>query len=146
MASQDMTDYFKIRPFLSKLISNFQQAYTPFKNISIDESMISFKGRISFLQYIPKKPKKCGFKAWALSASKTGYSWNLKLYVGKDDEVNTTDGLAYGVVMEFVKRLAKKVIISTVIISIVAPNCAIISTKRELELVALLELTGVASS
>ena len=99
---------FKLRPFLTMLITNFQQMFTPFKYISVDESMIGFKGRISFLQYLPKKPKKWGMKAWALCDSKTGYTWNWKLYVGKDDEVATSDGLAYGVVMELVKKLTNK--------------------------------------
>lgn len=99
---------FKIRPFMTKLISNFQKVYIPFKNISIDESMVGFKGRISFLQYMPKKPQKWGMKAWALCDSKTGYVWNWKLYVGKDDEVNTTDGLAYGVVMKLINGLLCK--------------------------------------
>ena len=57
---------------------------------------------------MPKKPKKWGLKAWALSDSISGYVWNWKLYVGKDDEVDTSDGLAYGVVMELVHKLAKK--------------------------------------
>ena len=99
---------FKIRPFLSALINKFQQLYVPFQNISIDESMIGFKGRISFLQYLPKKPNKWGMKAWALCDSKTAYVWNWRLYVGKDDEVSTSDGLGYGVVMSLVHKLANK--------------------------------------
>ena len=99
---------FKIRPFLSKLIANFQQMYVPSRNISIDESMIGFKGRISFLQYMPKKPQKWGMKAWALSDSVSGYVWNWKLYQGKDDEIDTSHGLGYGVVMELIKKLANK--------------------------------------
>ena len=100
----------KIWPLTSKLILKFQQMYMYilFKQISINESMIGFKGRISFLQYLPKKPKKWGMKAWALSDSITGYVWNWKLYVGKDDEVNTSNGLAYGVVIELVSKLANK--------------------------------------
>lgn len=40
-----------------------------------DEAMISFKARFScfsFLQYLPKKPKKWRMKAWALADSKIG--------------------------------------------------------------------------
>ena len=35
---------YKARPLLDIIITNFQQAYTPNKHISIDESIISFKG------------------------------------------------------------------------------------------------------
>ena len=47
---------FKLWPFLDltldPLVKNFQEAY------HVDESMIGFKGRLSFVQYIPKKPTK----------------------------------------------------------------------------------------
>ena len=49
------------------------------QQLSIDEAMISFKGHLSFLQFLPKKPKKWGMKAWALADSKMGYVWNWKL-------------------------------------------------------------------
>ena len=51
--------------------------------MSIDEAMVSFKGRAWFMQYMPKKPKKWGLKAFSLADSKTGYTLNWKLYAGK---------------------------------------------------------------
>ena len=51
--------------------------------MSIDESMIGFKGRLSFLQYMPKKPTKWGMKAYVLADSKTGYTYSWRLYTGK---------------------------------------------------------------
>ena len=74
---------FKLRPFLDPLLDNFQKAYHPGREMSIDESMIGFKGRLSFLQYMPKKPTKWGMKAYVLADSKTGYTFNWKLYTGK---------------------------------------------------------------
>ncbi len=59
--------------------------FVPNKNLSIDEAMISFKGRHSFLQYLPKKPKKWGMKAWALADANLGYIYNWKLYCGKEE-------------------------------------------------------------
>ena len=53
---------FKLRQFLNRLVGNFQKAYYPEKGISIDESMIGFKGRLSFLQYLHKKNYKMGIK------------------------------------------------------------------------------------
>ena len=49
---------FKLRPFIDPLIQSFQQMFTPQQQLSIDEAMISFKGCLSFLQYLPKKLKK----------------------------------------------------------------------------------------
>ena len=51
---------FKIRPFLEPLIRNFKAQYTLHREISVDETMISYKGRLGFIQYMPKKNKKMG--------------------------------------------------------------------------------------
>ena len=55
----------------------------PKAQVSIDESIIGFKGHLSFVQYMPKKPTKWGIKAWVLAESETGYVWNMKIYTGK---------------------------------------------------------------
>ena len=73
---------FKLRPFLDPLLKNFKKAYNPGREVSLDESMIGFKGRLSFLQYMPKKPTKWGMKAFVLADSKTGYTYNWRLYTG----------------------------------------------------------------
>ena len=49
---------YKVRPFLHRVLENFKTYYQPHQQISIDESMISYKGRLSFVQYLPKKPHK----------------------------------------------------------------------------------------
>ena len=77
---------FKLRPFMDPFIKSFQQMFVPQKQLSVDEAMISFKGRLSFLQFLPKKPKKWGMKAWALADSKMGYVYNWKLYSGKEEQ------------------------------------------------------------
>ena len=51
---------YKVCPLLEAVVKNFQANYTPSENLSIDESMIGFKGRLTFLQYMPKKPQKWG--------------------------------------------------------------------------------------
>ena len=62
--------------------------------------MIGTKGRISFLQYLPKKPKKWGIKLWVLAESLTGYVSNFEVYTGASD--TTEHGLAYSVVMNLI--------------------------------------------
>ena len=74
---------YKLRPFLTPLIEHFQSAYTLHCEVSVDESMIGFKGRLGFIQYMPKKPTKWGIKAFVLSDAETGYTYNLHLYTGK---------------------------------------------------------------
>ena len=74
---------YKIRPFMDALVCNFQSAYIPGRELSLDESMIGFKGRLSFVQYMPKKPTKWGLKAFVLADGVSGYALNWKLYTGR---------------------------------------------------------------
>ena len=71
--------------------------------------MIAFKGRLSFLQYLLKKPHKWGMKAWVLADAMNGYTWSWKLYTGKEGGSVET-GLAHRVVLELVDddRLLQK--------------------------------------
>ena len=92
---------YKVCPLLDAVVKNFQSSYTPTENLSIDKSMVGFKGRLSFLQYMPKKPQKWGMKAWVLADSSNGYVWNWKLYTGKEDDTPVSPfGLAHRVVLE----------------------------------------------
>ena len=61
--------------------------------------MIWTKARISFLQYMPKKPRKFGVKLWALCETTSGYCLCFQLYKGKSD-TGQEHGLAYRVVMD----------------------------------------------
>ena len=49
---------YKVRPLLDAVLRNFKSCYSPSKNLSIDESVVGFKGRLALLQYMPKKPQK----------------------------------------------------------------------------------------
>ena len=73
---------YKLRPLQDSLLKNFKLVYNLGKQVSLDESMISFKGRLWFLQYMPKKPNKWGMKAFVLADANTGYTYNWKLYTG----------------------------------------------------------------
>ena len=73
---------YKLWPFLTPLIANFQSSYTLHREVSVDESMIGFKGRLGFIQYMPKKPTEWGMNAFVLSDAHTGYIFNWHLYTG----------------------------------------------------------------
>ena len=93
----------KIRSVIDVVQREAQNAYTLGEHISVDESMIGTKGRLSFLQYMPKKPTKWGIKVWICSESKTGYIHKFQVYTGKGTV--STNGLAYGVVMHLLEDL-----------------------------------------
>ena len=75
---------FKVRMLLDDLCPKFRNLYKPKRDICIDESMIPFKGRISFRQFIPSKRTKFGIKAWVMAESATGYISEFLIYTGKD--------------------------------------------------------------
>ncbi|KAG8274398.1 hypothetical protein J6590_108268 [Homalodisca vitripennis] len=93
---------YKIQVLIDKLNSTFQNAYTPHENVCIDETMIPYRGRLGFRQYIPGKRHKYGLKLFKLCLQ-GGYTWNVKLYAGKE---NSTSGkLSTNVVMELMAPL-----------------------------------------
>ena len=47
-------------------------------------------------------------KAWVLADSIMGFTWNWKLYAGKDSDTDKSTGLAHSVVVQLTKDLAGK--------------------------------------
>jgi hypothetical protein len=84
--SKTYSKTYKVDEFLQMLKNNFQRNYVLSENVSIDESMIKFKGRSSLKQYLPMKPIKRGFKVWILADTKNGYAYDFEIYKGKESE------------------------------------------------------------
>ena len=80
---KDNTDkLYKLRPFIDRLNDNFMTLYNVNEHVSIDESMILFKGRSSLKQYNPMKPIKRGYKIWA-RADMDGYMSKFSSYLSR---------------------------------------------------------------
>ena len=62
--------------------------------MSVDESIVAFKGRSAIKVYKPAKPHKWGLKAWVLAESGTGYVYNCNLYTGKTAQQHNGDGVS----------------------------------------------------
>ncbi|VDO77222.1 unnamed protein product [Heligmosomoides polygyrus] len=71
--------------------------YRPEKELLIDESMVPFRGRVSFLQYNGTKRHRFGIKLFKL-CSRAGHTQKVKIYAGKDPKQKTS--LAEAVVLE----------------------------------------------
>lgn len=76
--------------------------YNPGESICIDETMVPFRGRLSFRQYIPGKRHKYGIKLFKLCA-KGGYTYRAKVYGGKEDRAGRS--VASDVVLELLDNL-----------------------------------------
>ncbi|XP_060810815.1 piggyBac transposable element-derived protein 4-like [Amyelois transitella] len=87
----------RIRRFLELLTKNFHNVKTPGEYVTIDESMVAFRGRISFMQYIPGKRHKYGIKLFKL-CDDDGYALDIIVYEGKT--ANRQDSVATDVVMK----------------------------------------------
>ena len=74
---------YKINFYLEKLAENFQKNYELGENITIDESLLHFKGRNSMKFYIPMKPHKWGFKIHLLCDADIHYLYNMLFDSGK---------------------------------------------------------------
>ena len=100
----------KVQPFVDKVIPLFQQYLIPSRELSIDEAMIAFRGKVAFRVYIRGKPHPWGIKAYVLSESRSGYLHNIIIYYGKETKIVHIPGLNHttNVVLTLMAPLANK--------------------------------------
>lgn len=77
---------FKIRPLIQSLNNQFDILYHGTRELSVDESVILFKGRSTLKQYNPQKPIKRGYKLWTI-ADQNGYIKQFDVYQGKNETI-----------------------------------------------------------
>ncbi|XP_035217233.1 piggyBac transposable element-derived protein 4-like [Stegodyphus dumicola] len=71
-----------LREFFESFNQNCQNVYTPGDELTIDEKLESFRGKCSFIQFIPNKPAKYGLKILAVVDSQKFYTLKLEIYCG----------------------------------------------------------------
>lgn len=89
---------YKLRPLLDHINEIFKKMFSPSRYLSVDESMVRFKGRSSLKQYMPMKPIKRGFKVWVIACAVTGYCLGISVYEGKYEGDNTMKSLGERVI------------------------------------------------
>lgn len=94
----------KVGHLLEMLKERWNKYKKPSKNLTIDESMISFKGKICFKQYIPRKKHKWGIKCWVLAGSADSYIYEVQIYTGKSESIESN--LGKKVVIDLSKNLS----------------------------------------
>ena len=78
----DHDPLFLVRPMVDMMQRNFCTKYRPGKELSLDESMCPFKGRVHFKCYNPKKPNRFHIKHFMVSEPGTGYICGFEVYTG----------------------------------------------------------------
>ena len=99
---------FKIRALLDIVEPTYAQYYSPGRELSVDESMIKFKGRVFFKQYMPAKPTKWGVKQFVVSDAKTGFALRHMIYTGKECFQRDSSPLSEQVVLELLQGYENK--------------------------------------
>ena len=74
---------YKVRNIVDYLCKRFRAVYVPAQELSLDETMIKFKGRLSIKNYVKIKPIKWGIKNFTLAESRSGYVLNVSTYIGQ---------------------------------------------------------------
>ena len=76
------------RPLLDSLVTNSQKCYIHNECVTVDEELYPFRGRCSYIQYMPSKPARYGLKFWVLADAQSYYVSYASMYTGKDQTVN----------------------------------------------------------
>ena len=94
----------KVLPLLNILTDNYQKVFSPGEDIVVDETMVPWRGRLIFRQYIPMKSHKYGIKLFKLCSTE-GYTWSAKIYSGRDTSGKKQVGIAENVCIELADKL-----------------------------------------
>ena len=93
---------------MDHLFEKFQEVYVPTCNVSIDESLLLWKGRLSFKQYIPLKRARFGVKSFMLCED-SGYTFSFKIYTGRENVAPQQElSLSERVVVDLMQPLLQK--------------------------------------
>ncbi|KAK8771667.1 hypothetical protein V5799_010397, partial [Amblyomma americanum] len=83
----------KLRPVLDHVLKCFDTAYDPEEYLAVDESLMKFRGRLSYVQFNPSKRARFGLKFYKLCESSSGYCLKFSIYTGKSEKTPVTAGL-----------------------------------------------------
>lgn len=97
---------YKVRTIIDYFNEKMEAIYVPQKQLSLDESMVLYRGRLLFRQYIKNKRHKYGVKLYVLTES-SGLILNFGVYTGVTDDLGGT-GHASNVVLFLMKNKLNK--------------------------------------
>ena len=100
----------KIRPIIDNFKRKFRNCVNPTQNLCTDESLLLWKGRLGFKQYIPSKRRRFGIKLFQLVDCGTKFILDFIIYTGSTTEYQVTSelGLSGSIVMELMQRYLNK--------------------------------------
>lgn len=97
----------KILPILEYCNMKFKAAYSPRRELAIDESLLLWKGHLSWVQCIRSKAARFGIKSFELCESVSGYVLDIILYTGKGSTAAAAVEAIYGFTSSTAKIVLK---------------------------------------
>jgi hypothetical protein len=85
--SKNCSRIYKVEEILNYFNNRMNEIYEPSKNLSLDESMVLWRGRLVFRQYIKNKRHKYGVKLYMLTEP-TGLVQKVLIYSGQGTDVS----------------------------------------------------------
>ena len=79
--------FWKLGNFLENLLCKFKNSINAGEYLCVDESLVGYKGRLSFRQYIPNKRCRFGVKFFVLVDTETNLILNMIAYQGKKTQL-----------------------------------------------------------
>lgn len=73
----------KITPLIDMTKQIYKSTIVPGETVCIDETLVPFRGRLKFKQYIPNKKQKFGIKLFKICVQ-GGYTYDFRVYCGDD--------------------------------------------------------------
>lgn len=101
---------YKVRGLMNIANAAFKQARTPDPTQSIDERMVKFSGGNIMKQYVKGKPVSWGFKVWMRCGAKSGYTYEMTLYIGKKESDGSRPTVEIGLGSKVVLDLTESLI------------------------------------
>ena len=79
--------FWKIRNLFDLFNESFQREFSLDRTVSVDESLMLWRGHHSLRRYIPSKADKWGIKFYVLAESRSGYVWRILVDEGKNTRI-----------------------------------------------------------
>lgn len=102
--SEGFNPLFKLGPLYERMLSRFRAVYKPHQALAIDESMVAWRGNLTFRVYSPDKPIKYGLKAYMLCDAENAFCLKFKLYTGRSIIQPSKNGATYDLVMDLLRN------------------------------------------
>ena len=99
----------KVKPVIDDLKKKFSNSILPGKKFCIDESVVLWKGRLKFKQYLPLKRNRFGIKLFELVEYESGFLIDFIVYTGLDTDYEKFGmGISGDIVAHFLKNYFNK--------------------------------------